>query len=261
MTPDVFAAPEAGEVKVYLARPGHADKFVERVLTALLEEAERARAARLLRPQDRISHRPPHALLQRALRGSLRRSNFRLLSDAVARLGLTQPPEQPLWFNLSHTSGMVTCALPRAPVGIDVEGTGTDRDWHAIACRCFHPDELAWIERAPTTEQRARFTTFWTLNEAVIKAAGRGLAIPLNSFAVDPDGLHPPVRTNDSDLTGMLWLARHAFPAHQLRLALRKPAAKIVSGTESTAAPIADGSGRTTALEHDHLVQDRELAA
>jgi len=260
MTVDVFAAPEAGEVKIYLARPGPADAIVDRLLTALLEEAEQVRGARLLRPQDRVIHRLAHALLQRALRGALGRSSCPLLRDASGRPWLTQPPERPLWFNLSHTTGMVACALARAPVGIDVEGTVDDRDWHGIASRYFHPDELAWIERAPANARRMRFTTIWTLKEAVVKAAGRGLAIPLDGFAVDADGLHPSVRTNDADLSGAWWLAKRAFPSHRLALALRAPAARTVTWIECTAAQIVDSCGRTQPEDVGYPAQRREAA-
>ncbi len=261
MTAAVFVAPDVGEVRIYLARPGPGDLNVEQALAALLEEPELARGARLLRPQDRIVHRLAHALLQRALRGALGRSSCPLVRGEFGRPELAQAPEQPLWFNLSHTAGMVVCALAHAPVGIDVEGTQGDRDWHGIASRFFHPNELAWIERAPTSARQTRFTTVWTLKEAVVKAAGRGLTIPFSSFAVDPDRFHPPVRTNDPDLAGEWWLEKRAYPSHLLGLALRNPAPKTVILTECTAAQIAGVCGQLPTVEVSNPVQLQGAAA
>lgn len=250
VTAAVFAAPEAREARIYVARPGPAHANVENALTAILEETERMRGARLHRQQDRTAHRLAHALLQRALRGALGRSSCPLLRDASGCPRLEQPSEKPLWFNLSHTAGMVVCALAQAPVGIDVEGTDRVRDWHGIASRFFHPDELAWIERAPLTERCRRFVTIWTLKEAVVKATGRGLAIPLAGFAVDADGLCPGVQTNDPDLAGAWRLAKRDFPSHHLGLALRSSAVTAVTWTECTAEQIAglDGAAPTEAV-------------
>jgi 4'-phosphopantetheinyl transferase len=261
MTAAVFVNPDPDEVRIYLARPGLGDAHVERALAALLEEPESVRGARLLRPQDRIVHRLGHALLQRALRGALGRTNCPLTRDDFGRPELAQAPEQPLWFNLSHTAGMVVCALAHAPVGIDVEVNIGNRDWHGIAARFFHPDELSWIERAPTNARHTRFTTIWTLKEAVVKAAGRGLTIPLNSFAVDPDGCHPSVRTDNPELAGVWWLEKRAYSAHHLGLALRNPAPKTVILTECTAAQIAGVCARSPTVEVCDPIQNQWAAA
>jgi 4'-phosphopantetheinyl transferase len=234
-----FVAPQPGEVRVYLARPDPLIMRTEDGLAAMLEEAERERGARLVRPQDRTAHRLAHALLQRALRGALERDSCPLVRDAHGRPSLAQPPAQPLWFNLSHTTGMVACALARVPVGIDVEGIVDDRDWRGIAMRFFHPDELAWIESATVSQKRTRFTRVWTLKEAVVKAAGRGLSIPLDGFAVDPDKANSAIRSEDPNLSGAWWLAERAYPSHQLGLAVRTRERMAVTWIDCTAQQVA----------------------
>jgi 4'-phosphopantetheinyl transferase len=86
-------------------------------------------------------------------------------------------------FNLSHSHGVAVCALCRgAAVGVDVEDVGRHTDL-SIAGRFFSPAEADLVSTAPEAEKRALFFDIWTLKEAYIKAVGKGLSIPLNSFS------------------------------------------------------------------------------
>lgn len=94
-------------------------------------------------------------------------------------------------FNLSHSAGIVVCAVAWAQhVGVDVEGMGRRPNCTQLAQRYFAASEAADIARLSEAEQRDRFLRYWTLKEAYIKATGRGLTEPLNSFAFElrPDG-------------------------------------------------------------------------
>lgn len=79
-----------------------------------------------------------------------------------------------LHLSLSHSGHWAVCALSDHPVGIDVEAP---RCTPAVARRFFRPDEL-------TSEDPVFLTRLWTAKEAFVKALGRGLTIPLDSFAV-----------------------------------------------------------------------------
>jgi 4'-phosphopantetheinyl transferase len=57
-----------------------------------------------------------------------------------------------------------------------------------IAERYFAPSELRWLQAADEADRCARFTELWTLKEAYIKAVGRGLGVPLDSFAFGFEG-------------------------------------------------------------------------
>lgn len=80
-------------------------------------------------------------------------------------------------FNISHTEGLVACAVSEGAVGVDVEKGRRLRDPKALARRFFHPDETAEILQAADAESaRASFLRLWTLKEAHAKALGRGIA-------------------------------------------------------------------------------------
>lgn len=85
-------------------------------------------------------------------------------------------------FNISHSGNWVVCALDDAPVGIDVEETGSID--LKIAEKFFSKDEYASLTSVPVGMQEDCFYKIWTLKESYIKAQGRGLSIPLDSFSI-----------------------------------------------------------------------------
>lgn len=93
-------------------------------------------------------------------------------------------------FNVSHTRGCVLLALSRAgAVGVDVEPL--DRramgavEALQLARANFHRQEVAHIAAAADEAQLlTRFFLCWTRKEAVVKADGRGLQVPLDEFDV-----------------------------------------------------------------------------
>ncbi len=93
-------------------------------------------------------------------------------------------PPQPLRFNISHTKGLIICAITlENDIGCDVENTTRSNDVLAIANRYFSSFETKELFSLPKKEQRHRFFDYWTLKEAYIKAWGLGLAIPLKDFS------------------------------------------------------------------------------
>ena len=100
-------------------------------------------------------------------------------------------------FNVTHTPGLVGCAVARHPLGLDVELRGR-RPRHGVrrvAERKFAPAELAELRGLPAEEQARRFVELWTLKEACVKATGRGIGGPpgLRGFSVrfPPEHLGP----------------------------------------------------------------------
>ena len=100
----------------------------------------------------------------------------------------------PLHFNLSHTDGLIACAVTLdREVGVDVEAIDRNGETVEIADRFFSPIEVQELRSLPEERQKSRFFDYWTLKESYIKARGMGLAIPLDqfSFHLGEDG---PVR-------------------------------------------------------------------
>jgi len=82
-------------------------------------------------------------------------------------------------FNISHAGQYVICALSKQHrVGVDIEQV------HPVDLQdfatCFTGPELDRLSRSP--EFLFDFFNIWTIKEAVIKADGRGLQIPLQQF-------------------------------------------------------------------------------
>jgi len=90
----------------------------------------------------------------------------------------------PLRFNISHTDGLIICAVTRNDdIGCDVENITRNNDVLAIADRYFSSIEINDLFSLPKAQQRDRFFDYWTLKESYIKAWGLGLAIPLKDFS------------------------------------------------------------------------------
>ena len=105
--------------------------------------------------------------------------------DMIALMANGKPcfKELPIFFNISHCSGMAVCALADVPVGVDVETGRRVKD--SIMHRVLSPWEQAYVkEQIHVKEQPEsvdRFLELWTLKESFIKMTGEGLRIPLDT--------------------------------------------------------------------------------
>ena len=136
----------------------------------------------------------------------------------------------PLYFNISHTTGFITCVISEYKyTGIDVEYATGPR--HNILQRFFHPREISTYMALPPSQKDRRFYTLWTLKEAYLKAIGSGLHTPLNSFWFSISGHDTPQTTTihfedqhnpDSD-TGVHFLHLQPTAKHFLAVAVKGP--------------------------------------
>lgn len=159
-------------------------------LVPLLSDDERRRADRRVRPEDGQRFRVAHGRLREILAHHLG-----VPPQAIA-FGEGQygkpyitAPDTSLRFNLTHSDALGGVALSHAAdVGIDIEriraldGTGLE-----TALSAHEQCALAALDG---NERREAFFRCWTRKEAVLKAHGCGLAVPLESFDV-PVGPEP----------------------------------------------------------------------
>ncbi|MEO5346944.1 MAG: 4'-phosphopantetheinyl transferase superfamily protein [Magnetococcus sp. YQC-9] len=83
---------------------------------------------------------------------------------------------QDIFFNLSHTDGLVVCAVTRSgEIGIDCEKV-RPIDLNDFV-RLFSSESWQAIETAP--DRLRAFFDAWTQREAVLKADGCGLSLPM----------------------------------------------------------------------------------
>lgn len=178
------------EIHAWLARPDAMD----------LSAAAQLLATEELQRRDRISHartRLAFVAGRVLVRSILTRYGDRPANDWRFELNEHGRPDLikeqrrdvDLRFNISHTDGLIVCAIARdRDLGVDLENINRRDRTAAIAERFFAPSEVAALRALPEAEQNERFFSYWTLKEAYIKARGMGLAIPLGSFAFVLDG-------------------------------------------------------------------------
>jgi 4'-phosphopantetheinyl transferase len=68
---------------------------------------------------------------------------------------------------------------------VDLEKIRPDFSIGEIALRYFFQREQEWLLSSPPDERAGRFYLLWVLKEAVIKADGRGLSMPLSDVEMD----------------------------------------------------------------------------
>jgi len=154
-------------------------------LWELLDSDERERANGFYFARDRYDYIAAHGLLRLVL-GRQLGVDPRALRFGRGRHGKPHlvPPTE-LRFNLSHTHGLIAVAFCRGrDVGVDVEAVREASKIEAIGRQFFSPEEVEDILALPPADQRAAFFRCWTRKEALIKATGMGLSLPLDTFRV-----------------------------------------------------------------------------
>jgi 4'-phosphopantetheinyl transferase len=89
--------------------------------------------------------------------------------------------EGSIHFNISHSGDWVVMVISENEVGIDVEQI--KKAEIQVGKQCFQPEEYAYMKEK---ESNSRFYTLWTTKESVMKATGKGLSLPPESFSVYP---------------------------------------------------------------------------
>jgi len=91
-------------------------------------------------------------------------------------------------FNISHSNKCALIAVSwDGDIGVDIEYKQERHASQKIARRFFSDDEVKDLQALPANLQVQGFFNCWTRKEAYIKGKGKGLAIPLGSFAVSLD--------------------------------------------------------------------------
>lgn len=184
------------EIHVWLARTDVSAETI-RELSAVLDDEERARAARFRFEDDQRRS----VVARSSLRTLLGRYLERPTSELQFALGPQGKPAlagNEIEFNVSHSGDSVLLAFAHgSPIGVDVECERRTSDMLAIAARFFSPTEADAVRNADNLA--AAFYKTWTAKESVIKAVGGGLSIDLTSFRVTPS---PELTAVESDVLG-----------------------------------------------------------
>lgn len=163
----------------------------------ILDRTERECAGRFFAERHRREYQAAHALkrlmLTAAVGGAVAPSawTFEVTAYGKPRVASGRGP----YFNLSHSDGLVACAVsPLIEIGLDVETLDRAAPLD-IARMWFAPSEDRWLQGQPAAARQMGFFRLWTLKEAYIKATGLGLSQSLDTFAFSFD----PVRVMFAD--------------------------------------------------------------
>jgi 4'-phosphopantetheinyl transferase len=85
--------------------------------------------------------------------------------------------------SLSHADGLVAIAVSMAgPVGVDIEPVHRAAVMPEVSARVAHPREYAELSMLPPRDRNDALLALWVRKEALLKAAGIGLAQEMNAF-------------------------------------------------------------------------------
>ena len=176
-----------GEIHVWLASLDISSQLLGE-LGSTLSADEIARAERFHFGQDRRRFVSRHGILRSILAKYLetKPSALRFVANEFGKPRVEDSREAcNLSFNLSHSGelALIAIAIDR-DVGVDVEFIDNSVPYEEIASRFFSINEIAALEALPQSLRPARFFSCWARKEAYVKARGRGLSIPLDSFDV-----------------------------------------------------------------------------
>jgi 4'-phosphopantetheinyl transferase len=235
---------ETVEVTAYYARVPSGAATDWAGLQHLLDEAERRRAERFHFERDRLIFSAAHALLRAALGRRLGRWEGGFRIDAFGKPELEPPAGTPrLRFNLTHTRGLIACALvDGCDLGIDAEQMEASRPLLEIAENYFAEAELAQLRVVDTRARVTGFYRFWTLKEAVIKAIGEGLSLPLKRFAFTLEPLALAIEGGNAREWHVEEFRR--LPDHAVAIAVRRPPKARITVLWREVAFVLDAKGR-----------------
>ena len=192
----------------------------------LLSTDEVRRVERFVQPDDAMRFVIGRALARTMLSryAAVQPRDWPFIIDSHGRPELAMRPAHApdLRFNLTHTKGLVACAVTVGrEIGIDVEHIGRSLNFD-VPERFFSQQEVEDLRALPKLEQRTAFFDYWTLKESYIKARGLGLALPLRlfSFVTHPD--RDPSISFAADLPDdpATWQFKQFWPTDQHRMAV-----------------------------------------
>jgi 4'-phosphopantetheinyl transferase len=216
------------EVHVWRVSLDIEPSLVERFRKVISIE-ERARADRFRFEIDRRRFTVARGCL-RVLMGRYLKADPAKLSIVYGEYGKptlqdSVPGTPDLRFNLAHSGGLALYAFTYlGEIGVDVELIRSEVIADDLARRFFSAAEVRCLRQLPKELLSRAFFNGWTRKEALIKAKGKGLSLPLDEFDVTLAPGEPPavLRTGWDENEAKRWSLREldAGPGHAAAIAL-----------------------------------------
>jgi len=180
-------------------------------LTDPLTSEEHARARRFRHARDRASFVAARGALRRILAHYLATAPGDLVFEygafgKPALAGRARCPD--IRFNLAHSGEVAVLAVTCGrDVGVDVEVVDPSVPFLEVAAATFSELEVAELRSLPAGELARGFYNCWTRKEALVKAVGLGLSLPLTAFDVSLAPLDEPrlLASREPRLAGNGW--------------------------------------------------------
>lgn len=158
---------------------------------ALLDAGESARVQRRRDPTQREALALAYALHRLLLGRFLGLDPTKVPLHRDAR-GCPRLPGDIAYTSLSHADGVVAVAMTTSgPVGVDVELAARAAVMPEIARCVTHRSEVAYLVALAEPVCAAALLALWVRKEAVLKAAGVGLEVAMDTFAAPEHGALP----------------------------------------------------------------------
>jgi 4'-phosphopantetheinyl transferase len=153
---------------------------------AVIDAQENDRLTRLLHDEDRRSYLAAHAGARLILGHVIGRPADALQFKPSANgKPVLLPRLAEVDFSLSHARGAVAVAVARMPIGVDVEPLRDVEHLDSMSELALAAEEQAVLRKTPRGLRSRLFLRYWTLKEALLKAAGLGFTVSPSKVIID----------------------------------------------------------------------------
>jgi 4'-phosphopantetheinyl transferase len=199
---------------------------------ALLADVDLARRARFARLADRQRLTAAWAVARVVLGAATGVPPDQLVIDRSCsgcggQHGKPRLPAAPdLHVSVAHSGSCVAVAVARGTlIGVDVEAVVQldPAELEALVGATLAEEERDALADQPGEDRARGFTTYWTRKEAVLKATGDGLTVPMAELVVSPPAAPPRVLRWKGHCAQAARLSLHALhpsPGHVATLAV-----------------------------------------
>lgn len=149
-----------------------------------------------------------------------------------------------LQFNVSHSEDKAVYAFTReAEIGIDIEKI-EPKFKDGVAKRFFSEQENHELLQLPETERVVAFYQLWAAKEALIKAVGEGLYVPLNGFSIDLSQKTQWINLEHHQRSQPFWLENFiVFDGFSSAFAMSQPVGHVITWEWLGTGPMQSWSG------------------
>ena len=176
----------SGRVSIWWGSPGELARNCHALHWNHLSEAERTSIDRFVFAEDRNASLLARVMVRHVLTemtGALPAHAWQFSRTPLGRPTIANPGFESLRFSISHTRSLVVCAVAaQGELGVDIESLERQVPIE-LADHYFTSEEAEDVRSTPAVRRARRFLEYWTLKEALLKARGLGLMVPLESFS------------------------------------------------------------------------------